>query len=169
MAAESKVTVEVDGQTLALTNLDKVLYPEAGFTKGEVIDYYVSVADVLLPHLADRLLTRKRWPDGTGTQPFFEKNAPRGTPDLGAHRRSWPSTATTASTTSSPTTCRRWSGWPTWLRSSCTCRSGRSADDGSPQEPTSLVFDLDPGPPADDRRVLRRRAGAAHAAGARTA
>src|SRR6185436_2371477 len=76
-----KVTVEVGGQTLALSNLDKVLYPEAGFTKGEVIDYYVAVADVLLPHLEDRLLTRKRWPDGTASTPFFEKNAPRGTPD----------------------------------------------------------------------------------------
>jgi bifunctional non-homologous end joining protein LigD len=80
--AESKVTVEVGGKTLKLTNLDKVLYPDHGFTKGEVIDYYVGVADVLLPHLADRLLTRKRWPDGTDSQPFFEKNIPRGTPDF---------------------------------------------------------------------------------------
>ncbi len=80
--ADPKVTVEVEGRTLALSNLDKVLYPETGFTKGEVIDYYVRVADVLLPHLADRLLTRRRWPDGTGGQPFFEKNIPRGTPDF---------------------------------------------------------------------------------------
>jgi len=80
--ADSKVTVEVEGQTLALSNLDKVMYPETGFTKGEVIDYYVRVAEVLLPHLSDRLLTRRRWPDGTSGQPFFEKNAPRGTPDF---------------------------------------------------------------------------------------
>src|ERR671933_554663 len=78
--ASGKVTVEVAGRTLPLSNLDKVLYPEVGFTKGEVIDYYVAVADVLLPHLADRILTRKRWPDGTSAEPFFEKNAPRGPP-----------------------------------------------------------------------------------------
>ncbi len=77
-----KVTVDVDGQTLALTNLGKVLYPDTGFAKGEVIDYYVAVADTLLPHLADRLLTRKRWPNGTASGSFFEKNSPRGTPDF---------------------------------------------------------------------------------------
>ena len=75
-----KVTVDIEGHTLSLTNLSKVLYPETGFTKGEVIDYYASIADVLLPHLADRPLTRKRWPNGTSSEPFFEKNTPRGTP-----------------------------------------------------------------------------------------
>src|SRR4051812_3923920 len=80
--ADTKVTVEVAGQTLSLSNLGKVMYPETGFTKGEVIDYYVGVADVLIPHLTDRILTRRRWPDGTGGQPFFEKNTPRGTPDF---------------------------------------------------------------------------------------
>jgi bifunctional non-homologous end joining protein LigD len=79
--ADSKVRVNIGGQTLSLSNLAKVLYPETGFTKGEVIDYYVSVAEPLLAHLADRPLTRKRWPDGVESQPFFEKNAPRGTPD----------------------------------------------------------------------------------------
>ena len=79
--AASKVRVEVAGQTLTLTNLDKVLYPSTGFTKGEVIDYYVSAAEPLLVHLADRPLTRKRWPDGVEAMPFFEKNAPRGTPE----------------------------------------------------------------------------------------
>lgn len=79
--AGTKVRVEVGGRTLSLSNLDKVLYPETGFTKGEVIDHYVAVAEPLLAHLAGRLLTRKRWPDGVGSQPFFEKNAPRGTPD----------------------------------------------------------------------------------------
>jgi bifunctional non-homologous end joining protein LigD len=79
--AETQVTTEVDGQTMKLTNLGKVLYPQTGFTKAEVIDYYHQVATVLLPHLSDRPLTRKRWPDGTGAAYFFEKNAPRGTPD----------------------------------------------------------------------------------------
>jgi bifunctional non-homologous end joining protein LigD len=73
--------VEVGGRQIVLSNLDKVLYPEAGFTKAEVIDYYHQIATLLLPHLSDRPLTRKRWPDGTGASYFFEKNAPRGTPD----------------------------------------------------------------------------------------
>jgi bifunctional non-homologous end joining protein LigD len=76
----TKSTVEVDGRRLALSNLDKVLYPETGFTKGEVIDYYARVAEVLLPHLADRPMSFKRYPDGTAGEGFFAKNAPRGTP-----------------------------------------------------------------------------------------
>ena len=65
---------------LELSNLNKVIYPDTGFTKAEVIDYYTRVAEVLLPRLTDRPLTRTRWPDGTGANQFFEKNAPRGTP-----------------------------------------------------------------------------------------
>lgn len=75
-----KVTVDVEGRHLTLTNLDKVLFPD-GFTKGQVVDYYTRVAPVLLPHLRDRTLTRLRCPDGVDGQQFFEKNAPRGTPD----------------------------------------------------------------------------------------
>ena len=78
--AERRVSVHVDGRTLSLSNLDKVLYPETGFTKGEVIDYYTRVAPVLLPHLAGRPLTVKRYPNGVDGAFFFEKNAPRGTP-----------------------------------------------------------------------------------------
>jgi bifunctional non-homologous end joining protein LigD len=78
--AERRVSVEVDGRKLSLSNLDKVLYPETGFTKGEVIDYYTRVAPVLLPHLAGRPLTVKRYPNGVDHAFFFEKNAPRGTP-----------------------------------------------------------------------------------------
>ena len=74
------VTVDVEGRHLTLSNLGKVLYPEAGFAKGEVIDYYSRIAPVLLPHLADRPLTVKRYPNGVAEQFFFEKNAPRGTP-----------------------------------------------------------------------------------------
>jgi bifunctional non-homologous end joining protein LigD len=82
MATKSaKSTVEVEGRRLVLSNLDKVLYPETGFTKGEVIDYYARVADVLLPHLRDRPISFKRFPDGVDGQGFFAKNAPRGTPD----------------------------------------------------------------------------------------
>jgi bifunctional non-homologous end joining protein LigD len=75
-----RITVDVDGRHLSLSNLDKVLYPETGFTKGEVIDYYTRIAPVLLPHLANRPLTVKRYPNGVDGAFFFEKNAPRGTP-----------------------------------------------------------------------------------------
>ncbi len=77
----SKVVVDVQGRQVALTNLDKVLYPGSGFVKAQVVDYYTRIAPVLLPHLADRALTRKRYPDGVEGQVFFEKNAPRGTPE----------------------------------------------------------------------------------------
>ena len=76
-----RITVDVEGRQVVLSNLDKVLYPEVGFTKGQVLDYYTRIAPVLLPHLAGRALTRKRFPDGVDGQAFFEKNAPRGTPD----------------------------------------------------------------------------------------
>jgi bifunctional non-homologous end joining protein LigD len=75
------VAVDVDGRTLRLSNLDKVLYPDVGLTKGEVITYYTSVAPFLLPHLAGRPLTVKRYPNGVDGQFFFEKNASRGKPD----------------------------------------------------------------------------------------
>ena len=75
-----KIVVEVEGRQLALSNLDKVLYPD-GFTKGQVLDYYTRIAPVLLPHLADRPLTLKRWPDGVQGHSFFEKNAPSYRPE----------------------------------------------------------------------------------------
>lgn len=77
---DNRVRVEVAGRELELTNLDKVLYPARGFTKGEVIDYYTRVAPVLLPHLTNRPLTRIRYPNGVDGPHFFEKNAPTGTP-----------------------------------------------------------------------------------------
>ncbi len=80
MSSSARVTVEVEGRQLSLSNLDKVLYPEVGFTKGEVIDYYTRVAPVLLPHLRDRAATRVRFPDGVDGGSFFEKNAPKHTP-----------------------------------------------------------------------------------------
>jgi len=75
-----EVHVEVDGRTLKLSNLDKVLYPQTGTTKGEVLNYYAQVAPVLLPHVADRAVTRIRWPNGTAKPSFFEKNVPAGAP-----------------------------------------------------------------------------------------
>ncbi|MET7467300.1 non-homologous end-joining DNA ligase [Micromonospora sp. NPDC005686] len=75
-----RLKVEVEGRSLDLSNLDKVLFPKAGFTKGEVIDYYTRIAPVLLPHLRDRALTRIRFPNGVDGGSFFEKNAPAATP-----------------------------------------------------------------------------------------
>jgi bifunctional non-homologous end joining protein LigD len=75
-----EVRVEVEGRTLKLSNLDKVLYPRTGTTKGEVLNYYAQVAPVLLPLLRDRPVTRVRWPNGVEKARFFEKNAPAGTP-----------------------------------------------------------------------------------------
>jgi bifunctional non-homologous end joining protein LigD len=77
----TRVEVEIDGRTLSLSNLDKVLYPEAGFTKGDVIDYYARIAPVLLPHLRDRPLTLKRYPNGVQAAFFYEKQCPRHRPD----------------------------------------------------------------------------------------
>ena len=73
--------VEVDGHQLSLSNLDKVLYPKTGFTKGEVIDYYARIAPVMLPHLQGRPMTFRRYPNGVDAPSFFEKNASRATPD----------------------------------------------------------------------------------------
>ncbi|MEH1016144.1 non-homologous end-joining DNA ligase [Micromonospora sp. CPCC 206060] len=82
MPADTRKTrVEVEGRELTLSNLDKVLFPEAGYTKGEVIDYYTRIAPVLLPHLTDRPVTRIRFPNGVDDKSFFEKNAPASTPD----------------------------------------------------------------------------------------
>jgi bifunctional non-homologous end joining protein LigD len=78
--AGARQTVQVGDRRLQVSNLEKILYPQTGFTKGEMLDYYARVAPVLLPHLAGRPLTRKRYPNGVDAQSFFEKNAPRGTP-----------------------------------------------------------------------------------------
>jgi len=77
-----KAELDVDGRKLAVSNLDKVLYPEAGFTKGQVIDYYIRIAPVLLPHLRDRPITLKRYPDGVDGFFFYEKQCP-------SHRPKW--------------------------------------------------------------------------------
>ena len=83
--AKNEVAVEVEGRQLKLSNLDKVLYPEAGFTKGQVIDYYTRIAPVLVPHLQGRPVTLKRYPNGVASQFFYEKNCPK-------HRPPWVAT-----------------------------------------------------------------------------
>ena len=76
-----RVEVEVEGRTLSLSNLGKVMYPAVGFTKGQVIDYYTRVAPALLPHLRDRPLTLKRYPNGVEGGHFYEKNCPSHAPE----------------------------------------------------------------------------------------
>ncbi|MGZ4879233.1 MAG: non-homologous end-joining DNA ligase LigD, partial [Candidatus Angelobacter sp.] len=84
--ARKESVIEVEGRQIKLSNLEKVLYPKAGFTKGQVIDYYVRIAPVLLPHLADRALTLKRYPNGVDGMHFYEKNCP-------SYRPPWMKTA----------------------------------------------------------------------------
>jgi bifunctional non-homologous end joining protein LigD len=79
--ASRRIEVEVEGRTLSLSNLDKVLYPQVGFTKGEVIDYYTRVSSALLPHLRNRPLTLKRYPNGVEQPYFYEKNCPSHAPE----------------------------------------------------------------------------------------
>jgi bifunctional non-homologous end joining protein LigD len=79
--ASRRVEVQVEERRLSLSNLDKVMYPAVGFTKGQVIDYYTRVAPVLLPHLRDRPLTMKRYPDGVEGQFFYEKRCPSHAPE----------------------------------------------------------------------------------------
>ncbi len=146
-----KVSVDVDGRRLGLSNLDKVLYPEHGTTKGEVIDYYTRIAPVLLPHLADRPLTRKRWPDGVAAGSFFEKNAPRGTPDW-VRTVELPSPGSTRGTeTVTYVVCE---DLPTlvWLANLAVLEMHVPqwrVDGDEPRHPDRLVLDLDPGAPAN--------------------
>ncbi len=82
-----EIRVDVDGRTLKLSNLDKVLYPRTGTTKGEVINYYAQIAPVLLPLLKDRPVTRVRWPHGVERGPLLREERARRHAVLGAHRR----------------------------------------------------------------------------------
>ncbi len=145
MAARSSVDVTVEGRALKLSNIEKVLYPAAGFTKGEVIDYYTRIAPVLLPHLRRRALTLKRYPNGVDAHFFYEKNCP-------SHRPEWVETVAVWSTGNQadvnyclandlPTLV-----WVANLASLELHTSLARADDIF--RPTVLVFDLDPGPPA---------------------
>ncbi len=147
----SRVVVDVQGRQLALTNLEKVLYPAVGFTKGQVLDYYTRIAPVLLPHLAGRALTRKRYPDGVDGQVFFEKNAPRGTPE-------WVRTVRLPSPGSSKgretidyTVVDSLAAlvWTANLAALELHTHQWAVDgDGAALPPDLLVLDLDPGPPA---------------------
>src|SRR5438445_11292853 len=136
----------VDDRKLQVSNLDKVLYPKAGFTKAHVIDYYIRIAPVLLPHLNDRPLTMKRYPDGVEGEFFYEKNCP-------VHRPKWVQTA------------KVWSEGNQRIMHYCLANdlptlvwAANLADlelhtslsrKKDVAWPTQMVFDLDPGAPAD--------------------
>jgi len=136
----------VEDKKLSVSNLDKVLYPKAGFTKGQVIDYYIRIAPVLLPHLEDRPLTMKRYPNGVDAEFFYEKNCP-------AHRPKWVKTA------------KVWSEGNNRMMDYCLAQdlptlvwAANLADlelhtslakKKDVARPTMMVFDLDPGAPAD--------------------
>ena len=145
MPQPKRVEVDVQGRTLSLSNLDKVLYPAAGFTKGHVIDYYTRVAPCVLPHLEGRALTLKRYPNGVDAQFFYEKNAP-------GHRPKWVRTATVPIRTDGRTIDFVVADdLPTlvWLANLADLELHTSlAKAEDPKRPTILAFDLDPGPPA---------------------
>ena len=146
-----KVPVEVEGRQLTLSNLGKVLYPEVGFTKGEVLDYYTRIAPAMLPHLESRALTFKRFPDGVDGKFFFEKNAPSHTPGW-VHKVRLPSPGSTKSRDAIhyAVVC----DLPTlvWAANLATLElhvpMWRVDDEGKPRNPDLMVFDLDPGAPA---------------------
>ncbi len=144
-AASTSVEVEVGGRQLKLSNFDKVLYPEAGFTKGQVIDYYTRIAPVLLPHLHQRALTLKRYPNGVDGKFFYEKNCPK-------HRPPWVETLSvwSARNQADVNYCLidELAGlvWVANLASLELHTSLSHARDVG--RPSMLVFDLDPGPPA---------------------
>jgi bifunctional non-homologous end joining protein LigD len=140
-----RMEVEVEGRTLSLSNLDKVFYPRTGFTKGHVIDYYMRIAPVLLPHLQGRHLTLKRYPNGVEGDFFYEKQCP-------SHRPDWVRTAGVWS---------RHNGREidycmvdelatiVWLANLADLEMHTPlAYADAPEQPTVLAFDLDPGPPA---------------------
>ena len=140
--------VDIGGHRLKLSNLDKVLYPEAGFTKGQVIDYYARIAPTLLPHFAGRPTTLKRYPNGVSGQFFYEKNCPK-------HRPDWVATAPLYSRHSKRMIeyCLVDSvATVTWLANLAALELHPSLSRADPIErPTMVVFDLDPGTPADIR------------------
>jgi bifunctional non-homologous end joining protein LigD len=146
MAKKTEQVVEIEGKKLKLSNLDKVLYPAVGFTKGQVIDYYVRIAPVLIPHLEGRPLTMKRYPEGVDGMFFYEKNCPK-------HRPEWVQTAKVWSHGRSdymqyclaqdlPTLV--WAANLADLELHTSLSRAEKID-----HPTMMVFDLDPGPPAN--------------------
>ncbi|GED96094.1 ATP-dependent DNA ligase [Gordonia crocea] len=135
--------IDVDGRAISVTNLDKVLYPATGTRKFEVIDYYTRVAESMLPHLRDRIVTRKRWPSGVDAAPFFEKNLPAGSPDwLDRHTVGHSQRAIVYPVVNSRAAL-------VWMAQMAALElhvpQWRIPDDG-PEKANRIIFDLDPGP-----------------------
>ncbi|HEY2302941.1 MAG TPA: non-homologous end-joining DNA ligase [Acidimicrobiales bacterium] len=143
--ASDQINVEMGGRQLRLSNLEKVLWPEAGFTKGQMIDYYARIAEVMVPHLAARPITLRRYPNGVDGQSFFEKNCP-------SHRPPWlPVTDMTDRHGKTISFCLLeeqaalvWTANLAAIELHPALARGDRLD-----QPTSVVFDLDPGPGAD--------------------
>ena len=144
--AENSSEVEIQGKRIKLSNLDKVLYPKVGFTKAQVIDYFARIAPVLLPHLKDRPLTLKRYPNGVDGMHFYEKNCPK-------HRPEWVKTTKVWSEGNN-----RWMDFCVvdslatlvWLGNLADLELHTSLSVGKDVlRPTTIAFDLDPGPPAN--------------------
>jgi bifunctional non-homologous end joining protein LigD len=138
--------VDVEGKELRLTNLDKVLYPEVGFTKGEMVDYYARVGAAMIPHLSGRAVTLRRFPEGVDDldSAFFEKRCPK-------HRPKWVKTTRVGVERGKIDFCVC-DSLPTliWMAQLAAIELHPSLSLGrAPKRPTVLAFDLDPGPPAD--------------------
>jgi bifunctional non-homologous end joining protein LigD len=134
----------VDGHTIKVSNWSKVLWPKTGFAKGDLVDYHLRVAETLLPHLEGRPLTLKRYPNGVDGQHFYEKNSPK-------HRPDWVRTAPIrAGDKTIDYTIVDSTATLAWLANLADIELHTSLSRAEAIErPTMLVFDLDPGPPAD--------------------
>ncbi len=138
--SDRPVDVDVAGRKLRLSNLDKVLWPDTGFTKGQMIDYYAKVAPALVPHLTGRAITLRRWPNGVAGKSFFEKNCP-------SHKPDWLETVQLGDVSY----CRvDEPAAVVWMANLAAIELhptlGRAP---ALATPTAVVFDLDPGAPAD--------------------
>ena len=144
MPEVERVHVEIDGKRLSVSNLDKVLYPMVGFTKAQVIEYYVKVAPTMLPHIADRGITQRRWPNGVNEDSFFEKRCP-------SHRPGWVGTCLGPGDRRGGIEYCKLDSVPAlaWTANLAALEiHSPMARCGAIDEPTMLVFDLDPGRPA---------------------
>src|ERR1700735_5166070 len=141
----SKQSLDVHGTKVEVTNLNKIFYPKAGFTKGDVIDYYVRISSVLLPHLQDRPITLKRYPDGVEGFFFYEKKCPD-------HRPKWIKTTKVAKSEGGQINYCVINDLPSlvWADNLADLELHTFLHKApSIRRPTAIAFDLDPGPPAD--------------------